>query len=857
MTVSTQIDLQVIELPGLAHFGSDVIHVIEATPLLLSPNGEELLVAVSINTSTSGQKIEYLLYNTQRNSYELNLANEIGQGDASTVNITAVNASWASGDLIVTAAYEDLLDNSFNAGYSNKVALLTADAIELDIIEAVTGEIANGAVTALALNDSGQRLVIETSASNLLADAYDANDSSDIYTLDITNSTVARVSVLGDGTELSSAAKLLGVVQATDNSLHIAFETTGAEFATDDSNNANDVYLSTTSGISLVSADTQGVAIEASASNALGTSDGWYFVTDSSAVTTDDTDVNDDIFVYSGGTNALVSAAFDQLNAGSAFAVELVEVLSGNELVVSVDDATFNGTDVSGQLLLMDTQANSLEILSTDANGDVGDDVSVNYMSAEDNKNAFVYQTYATNIAGYVVPAMVTNIATDTLGPMGVKSSIPIGAYNVPIDDVMIWDLSEWSEFGSGGYLTIYVGETDTVAAQLDASSMTLSSDGMQLSIDLSGALQADTFYSFKVDAGILIDAAGNDSLALAREITVGLVNITLGFSTSSETKSQHDGQYFVRGEVWGLDAAETFVATDRSVEIYAHGGNDTIVGSSKWDVIHGGRGDDHITAGGGADYLSGGEGNDTFQLSVDGVWSAGLLAGNIGLGSDIGTKQVVVLEGMNQFLDVVMSNGDASDIIDTVLLTGGNDAFFLHDALSTSSPATSTVDARIAGIEVIKAGAGNDLIDLTSPDYSLATLDMQLYGEAGNDLIWAAQGDDTLDGGAGDDVLFGSSGNDTLTGGAGADVFEFTATSGSDVITDYDVSAGDIIKFYCSQANMSAGVTTVQASNFLTFQVDTGADVTVAIDGLTEDSHVTANLTDVSADLYVQFEVI
>ena len=52
------------------------------------------------------------------------------------------------------------------------------------------------------------------------------------------------------------------------------------------------------------------------------------------------------------------------------------------------------------------------------------------------------------------------------------------------------------------------------------------------------------------------------------------------------------------------------------------------------------------------------------------------------------------------------------------------------------------------------------------------------------------------LDGGDGDDVLFGGSGADTLVGGAGADVFQFTASAGSDRVSDFDLGSDRIQLF-------------------------------------------------------------
>ena len=72
----------------------------------------------------------------------------------------------------------------------------------------------------------------------------------------------------------------------------------------------------------------------------------------------------------------------------------------------------------------------------------------------------------------------------------------------------------------------------------------------------------------------------------------------------------------------------------------------------------------------------------------------------------------------------------------------------------------------------------------------------MILNGEAGNDVLWGAESDDMLDGGTGNDILNGSAGDDILTGGSGFDIFEFTATSGNDTITDFNKDENEL-RFY------------------------------------------------------------
>ncbi|NBS19998.1 MAG: hypothetical protein EBS74_09500 [Flavobacteriia bacterium] len=94
---------------------------------------------------------------------------------------------------------------------------------------------------------------------------------------------------------------------------------------------------------------------------------------------------------------------------------------------------------------------------------------------------------------------------------------------------------------------------------------------------------------------------------------------------------------------------------------------------------------------------------------------------------------------------------------------------------------------ARVVDIESISGGTGDDLIDLTSPDFSLGGSTVSLYGGSGDDVLWAGDGDDVLDGGSDDDRLSGGAGDDVLTGGTGADRFDFTQSAGHDRVTDYD----------------------------------------------------------------------
>ena len=85
-----------------------------------------------------------------------------------------------------------------------------------------------------------------------------------------------------------------------------------------------------------------------------------------------------------------------------------------------------------------------------------------------------------------------------------------------------------------------------------------------------------------------------------------------------------------------------------------------------------------------------------------------------------------------------------------------------------------------------------------------------------------------TLNGDVGNDTLFGGSGSDVLTGGTEADVFQFTATAGSDIITDFNI-AEDVIELYYQSGDNHTDTDLSLASGVLTWSAN--ATNTVSID--------------------------
>jgi len=253
--------------------------------------------------------------------------------------------------------------------------------------------------------------------------------------------------------------------------------------------------------------------------------------------------------------------------------------------------------------------------------------------------------------------------------------------------------------------------------------------------------------------------------------------------------------------------------------------------GTTGDDTIEGGFYADKITSLGGTNIISALAGNDIINLSTNSTWSSGYIAKNVSNNKSIGTSEKIDLVGLNRFSDVIDGGAD----IDILNLTTGSDAFFIDDVYSNHhnslilSSTTQGVDsiARIASLEVINAGIGDDIVDLTSANFILANA-IEINGEAGDDILWGSNSNDTINGGKGDDTIFGGSGNDILTGGVGADMFQFTATSENNVINDFDV-ANDSIKFYYRAEDNHTNADLNLINGIITWDVDnTNKDVMV-----------------------------
>ncbi|WP_262693960.1 M10 family metallopeptidase C-terminal domain-containing protein [Kordiimonas aquimaris] len=332
-----------------------------------------------------------------------------------------------------------------------------------------------------------------------------------------------------------------------------------------------------------------------------------------------------------------------------------------------------------------------------------------------------------------------------------------------------------------------------------------------------------------------LWDAGGVDTLTLTGSQSVTF-NLTPGTWSSVGTTVR----YFTQNNTQvGTKTDTVFIAPDTTIEnLTAASGNDVltgngadnrILGGSGNDTIHGGAGNDVLRGDIGHDKISGGSGNDR---SFAGPGDIGNDTVDGGSGDDVigGGEGDDILIGGEAAIGLTSANtSDAGN--DTLYGGAGNDllvtgAYNIQTATAISTGNSSNVafsgngnDTLFGdgGRDVLGGGTGNDQISGGAGDdilyggtgttsgadtlngdngndqaFASSGAD-RVSGGAGNDTLFGGNGDDTIDGGMGDDLIFGGANNDRVTGGAGDDTFAFVSGFGTDTVTDFGTSGGDM----------------------------------------------------------------
>ena len=458
----------------------------------------------------------------------------------------------------------------------------------------------------------------------------------------------------------------------------------------------------------------------------------------------------------------------------------LGSLMTNQAIVIALSDLLRNASDADGDLLHVDGLASTTGKLEVRSDGnwlfvpDRGDETNVTFTFAVTDGSLAVDQTALLDLVALPQVISEGTEGSDTIVGTPLRDVIDArGGHDIVIgldgDDVI---------HGGSGNDRIVAGDGDDVVDAGDGDDIVFAGGGNDV---VSGGTGHD----------ILFGEAGDDILR---------------GQDGDDTIAGGDG----RDRISGGTGNDTISGNE---------GSDLIEGDEGDDVIDGGNGDDFVIGGEGSDHAAGGTGNDVFiATSRDGndqySGGAGLdtyniagtsqaaiidLANGTASSADIGNDQIaeieIVVSGGGD--DIITGDDEANEIAagagdDTVAGSGGDDVFIAriddgddiytggtgrdtYDLSATTTDAfidlasgTATSDDigddRIAEIEIVVSGGGDDVIT----------------GDDEANEIAAGAGDDTVAGSGGDDVFIAriDDGDDIYTGGTGRDTYDLSATT-------------------------------------------------------------------------------
>ena len=194
--------------------------------------------------------------------------------------------------------------------------------------------------------------------------------------------------------------------------------------------------------------------------------------------------------------------------------------------------------------------------------------------------------------------------------------------------------------------------------------------------------------------------------------------------------------------------------------------------------------------------------GRDLHYREMTGTGSASYTLPVSGVDGVTGDARANAINAAAASWGVVLRGGDGNDVLTggakndrlyggagaDVLRGGSGDDILCFDSADTEvrggsgrdlgivTAGTVNVDLKTLELEALHAGGGNDTVDGRG-----MTVVLDIYGRAGNDLIYGGLKNDQLNGEGGNDHLIGSAGNDAMNGGSGSDTL--TGDDGDDLL--------------------------------------------------------------------------
>lgn len=249
---------------------------------------------------------------------------------------------------------------------------------------------------------------------------------------------------------------------------------------------------------------------------------------------------------------------------------------------------------------------------------------------------------------------------------------------------------------------------------------------------------------------------------------------------------------------------------------------------------------------------------DDLFFAMPNGIWSGFYCAQHVGSLNDgwTGTNEFVSASGKGRIQNLFFGSSDPNVLCLTDAENG--DALFVDDIYTDSPDELGLSRSRIAQIDEIRAGAGDDIVDMTSQRFEYTGNGLTIRGGDGDDVIWTNKGGNMLFGDVGNDRIVGASGNDVIAGGigddsmhggGGNDVFTFCDNWGMDTVEQ--LMDGAVTLWFVSgdESNWDTETLTyTDGDNSVTVSGVFPEQVTLVFGGNGEDAVLFAMLSDMGA---------
>ena len=398
--------------PELSFLSESATKILSVSAVAMSSYARTLLVEVGYIDSGK-QRLDFLIYDTASDSFTGKLSDYLGGSEG--VSITAVDVAFkATEGITFVIVYKDLTE-SWQTSTGNRLALVQNGVlVNPDLIEQVSDQVANVGIDRVVLNSSGTAVSFSTAANNLTS-YPDANDTDDVFRIDIAAQTLQRLSQIADDDEGSEPSTVLGV-SVSGGQEYILFETLSEEFSKKDSNNQNDLYLVAHNSVDatpvLLTEGTDEQVASLVLGQAIISGGSVLYVSESDLLVEGDANQSQDIFLQdltSGVRQRLTSSLDSTVGAQDLVDYQLLAVSDSlNQLLFSSNLNSLSQDSSLYQIYLMDLSDLSLEVLSLTPEGDLGNDSSVlGVMDALGTNYAF--QTQATNLVETPGRVLVTH----------------------------------------------------------------------------------------------------------------------------------------------------------------------------------------------------------------------------------------------------------------------------------------------------------------------------------------------------------------------------------------------------------------------------------------------------------------